>query len=94
MDEILEAIFEVIFEGLTEAAASKRVPIPVRVIAGVIVSALIGGVIFAFTFAGICFLRDDDLSNNIVLAVLFFALAAGFTAAFIYRIVKFFRNRG
>lgn len=93
MDEIFEAIFEIIFDGLTEAAANKRVPFLLRVFAGVLAAAFFVGMIFVLTFAGISCLHDPDLSNKIVPAVLFFAFAAGFTAVFIWQIVKFFRNR-
>ncbi len=94
MDEIFEAIFEMIFDGLTETAENKRVPFPLRVLAGVLVAALFGAVIFALAFTGICCLHDEDLSNKIVPAMLFFALAAGLAAVLIWRTVKFFRDRG
>ena len=94
MDEILEAIFEVIFDGLTETAENKRVPLPLRVLAGVLVAALFVGVIIALAFAGISCLHDEDLSNKIVPAALLFALAAGFAAVLIWRTVKFFQKRG
>lgn len=90
---LFEILFEIIFEGAIGAASSKRVPLPFRILAAVIVFALFGGVIFLIVFAGINCIHDEELTNGIVLAVILFAAAALLAGVLIWRGVKFYKSR-
>lgn len=53
MDLILEVLFEIIIEGSLELVSHKKVPLISRIIAGIIVLAVYGGLIGLFFFFGI-----------------------------------------
>ena len=56
MELLFEIILELVFEGVTSSVSNKRVPLPVRIIAGIIVIGLFGGAAFLIIYAGIvCF---------------------------------------
>lgn len=95
MEELFEMIFELIFEGALDVATSesKRIPLPLRIICGVISVALIGGVIFLIVFCGIASLNSDELTNGIIPAVFCFAAAAFLVGGLIWKAVKYFRGR-
>lgn len=91
MEILFEILFEIIVEGVLEAATNRRVPLPVRIVAAVIVVGLFGGVIFLIVFAGVLCLRSED--NLIAVAVILFLLAAFIAGALIRKVVKFYKNR-
>ena len=56
MELLFEIILELVFEGVTSSVSNKRVPLPVRIIAGIIVIGLFGGAAFLIIYASIvCF---------------------------------------
>lgn len=95
MEELFEMIFELIFEGALGVATSesRRVPLPLRIICGVISVALIGGVLFLIVFCGVACLNSDELTNGIIPAVFCFAVAAIFVGVLIWKTVRYFRGR-
>lgn len=93
LEGLFEFLFEIIVEGAFDAASSRRVPLPLRIIAAVIVLGVFGGLIFLMIFGGVCFLNDEELTNGIVPAVTLFAGAALIAGAVIWKFVKFYKNR-
>lgn len=91
LEFVFELIFEIVFEGSIETASSRRVPMPLRVLAGIFVLAAFGGVVFIIVFTGIMCFREPV--NMPAVGVGLFLLAAFFTGAMIFRIAKFSRNR-
>ena len=53
MEFIMEIILDLILEGSVEAASSKKVPLPVRILASVILLAVYGGLIGFLVYIGI-----------------------------------------
>ncbi len=88
MDELFEIIFEMILEGTVGLAKSRRVPLPLRILAAVLITALYGGVVFLIVFAGLaCF-----NSGGRVRGVLLFITAAVITGALIWQLIKAVRR--
>lgn len=97
MEDLLEGLFEILFEiiveGAFDAASSRRVPLPLRILAAVIVVGLFGGIVFLMIFGGIRCLNDEELTNGVVLAVILFAFAAFIAGAVIWKFFKAYNNR-
>lgn len=97
MEDLLEGLFEVlieiIVEGAFDAASSRRVPLPLRILAAIIVLGVFGGLIFLMIFGGVCCLNDEELTNGIIPAAILFAAAALIAGAVIWKFVKAYRKR-
>lgn len=91
MDILFEFIFEFIVEGALELSTSRRVPLPLRILAAVIVIGVFGGAVFFIALTGVILLRSED--NMIALAVLMFLIAALIAGALIWKVVKYYKNR-
>lgn len=94
MEFLFEIIFEVIVDGALELSTSRRVPIPLRILATVLVVGIFGGVIFLIVLGGIGCLYSEEITNGIVLAVLLFVFAGVIAGVMIWRFAKFYRSRG
>lgn len=92
MDVIFEFLFEIIFEGVIELAKSRRIPLPFRILAAVIIIALYGGIIFLIVWAGIGCFYSTDINGGKTLGVLLFIVAAGLTGAVIWQFIKVLRR--
>lgn len=92
MDVIFEFLFEIIFEGVIELAKSRRIPLPLRILAAVIIIALYGGIIFLIVWAGIGCFNSTDINGGKTLGVLLFIAAAGLTGAVIWQFIKVLRR--
>ena len=53
MEIIMEFLFELIVEGSLEASSDKKVPLPIRIIAAIILIAVYGGLIGFCFYSGI-----------------------------------------
>lgn len=93
MDVLFEFIFEIIFEGTIELAKSRHVPLPLRILAAVIIIALYGGVIFLIVWTGIGCFHSTDFNGGKTLGVLLFIAAAVLTGAVIWQFFKALRRR-
>ena len=93
MDIIFEVIFEIIIEGTVELAKSRHVPLPLRILAAVVVFALYGGVIFLIVWTGIGCFHSTVMNGGKTLGVLLFIAAAGLTGAVVWQFVKAVRRR-
>ena len=89
MDFLFEFLFELVFEGMMETAKSKKVPMVIRIIAGVLVSAFLLAVIGVIVLVGILSFKD-----NKPFGVIMFILAIIFTIALILKIVKYIKKKG
>ena len=89
MDILFEFLFELVFEGMMETAKSKKVPMVIRIIAGVLVSAFFLAVIGVIVLIGILSFKD-----NKPFSVIMFILAIIFTIALILKIVKYIKKKG
>lgn len=89
MDILFEFLFELVFEGMMETAKSKKVPMVIRIIAGILVSAFFLAVIGVIVLIGILSFKD-----NKPFSVIMFILAIIFTIALILKIVKYIKKKG
>lgn len=94
MEEIFEFIFEIIIEGTVELAKSRHVPLPLRILAALLVTALYGGVIFLVVWGGLACFNNADINGGKTLGVLLFIAAAGLTGGVIRQVVKAVRRHG
>lgn len=92
MEEIFEFIFEMIIEGTVELAKSRHVPLPLRILAAVLVVGLYGGVIFLIVWAGLACFHNKEINGGRTLGVLLFIAAAGLTGGVIWQVVKTVRR--
>ena len=53
MELILEILFELIFEGSISAVGDKKVPLVLRILAGIVIFVVMGGAIALCLFVGI-----------------------------------------
>ena len=76
MDFIMELLIEIILEGTVglSMTKSKKVPIVLRILAGLIVGALYGGIFIGFLYAGI----HNRSLLMIGIAILFLILTMAF----------------
>ena len=93
MDIIFEIIFEILFEGTFELAKSKRIPVPLRILAAVLLVGVYGGIIFLIVWAGIGCFRTTEFNNGKILGVLLIITAAGLNVAVVWQFIKMFRHR-
>ncbi len=81
LDDFIELILELILDGAIEAAGSKKMPMPVRIILAVVILALIFGVCGLLIYIGID-------TGNAGLTVLGTAIAVVFIVLAIVKIRK------
>ena len=90
MELLIELIFDFIFEGLVEGAVegleSQKVSMPLRIMAAVVLFALLIGVGVLFVFLG---MSSDSVALRILLGVVFVGLLAALT----WKVCKVFRKR-
>lgn len=88
MDILFEFLFELVFEGIIETAKSKKVPMFIRIIAGVLVSAFFLAIIGVIMFVGILSFKD-----NKPFSIIMFILAVVFVIALVLKIVKYKKRK-
>lgn len=93
MELIIEIILEIIIEGVFVTATYKRVPLPLRILAGILAVGFFGGVIFLLIFTGLVSWKSPELSNGKYVAILMFIGAAALFIGSIYKVVQFIRNK-
>lgn len=95
MDLIIEIILEIIVEGVFVTATYKRVPLPLRILAGILAVGFFGGVIFLLIFTGLVSWESPELRNGKYVAVLMFISAVVLFIGLIYRVIRFmfYKNR-
>ncbi len=79
MEVIMEFFFELIVEGCLEASFEKKVPLPVRIIAAIVLIVIFGGLI------GICFysaVHHQDLAMLILGIVILVITISGIRAVY------------
>lgn len=87
MDDLVEIFLEIVLEGVIEAAGSKKVPMPVRILlAGVTVLLALGLLGFLF-WTGV---REQSLPVMLAAG----ALLVGLVLLFWQKVRKFRRRRG
>lgn len=84
LDDLVELILEIILEGAVEAAGSRRVPLPVRILLACLLVLLFGGIAGLLIWVGI----GSGNWGLTVLGVVFLAGFAVFTYARVKRIQK------
>ena len=89
MEFVLELIFDIIVEGSIALGSEKKVPMPLRILALLIVLVIFGG------FAAFLFIIGYDLmiDGQTAGAVLFYAVAVFFVGGCVYQARKMFRAR-
>lgn len=90
MELLVELIVDLILEGVLEFAVdgmeSKKVPMPLRILAAVILFVLLIGVGVLFVFAG---MAAESVVLRIFLGAIFFGLFGGLT----WKVCKVFKKR-
>ena len=85
LDDIIEMILELILDGMVEAAGSKKVPMPIRIALGAILSLLILALFTLLLYVGIS-------SGSVVLIVIAIVLLLAVVIGAAYK-VKAFKSR-
>lgn len=95
MDLIIEIILEIIIEGVFVTATYRRVPMLLRILAGILAVGFFGGVIFLLILTGLVSWESSELRNGKYVAVLMFIGAGVLFIGLVYRVVRFmfFKNR-
>ena len=80
LDDIIEIILELILDGMIEATGSKKVPMPIRIGLGVLLTAIVIGVCGLLLYVGIG-------SGSILLIIISVVLLAA-AAIWVYSKIK------
>lgn len=90
MELLIELIVEFIFEGLVEGALggmeSKKVPMPLRILAAVVLFALLIGVGVIFVLLGLT-------NGSVIFRILLGAVFAGLLGGLTWKVCKVFKKR-
>lgn len=89
MEILLELFFDIIFEGSIAVGSEKKVPMPVRVFAGIIVLATFLGLGGLFIYMG----YEAILENNMVFTIFILAVGLGLFSGGIFVIYKMFKDK-
>ena len=81
MEIVLEILFEFIVEGSVGAVGNKKVPLPLRILAAVILTVIFGGLIGGLIYIGI-----DE--KNLIILILGVIIALVVVAAVWYTVRK------
>ena len=85
MDDVIELVLELILDGMVEAAGSKHVPLPIRIILTTLLAIFVLGVFGLLLWIGI---QNKSVLMIIIVAALLIACIIG-----IYFKVKKYRNK-
>ena len=88
MELLIEALFDLVMQGTIGLSKSRKVPMPIRIIGGVLIVAVFAAVIFLIGFMGVSFLKEKPWGG--ILILLFDAFLA---ALCIFRFMRMVRNR-
>lgn len=66
MEFLVELIFDIIFEGSLELGTSRKVPMPVRIIAGMVLLAIYGGLFILFAMIATEALQSGDTAAALI----------------------------
>ncbi|HBY32835.1 MAG TPA: hypothetical protein DEG74_03620 [Clostridiales bacterium] len=88
MEILFEILFDLIIEGSVELSKSKRVPLPIRIILGTLVSLLFIAVIALIGFVGV-----SMFSENVLGGIFCLGIDVLFAFLIIRRGMKEFRRR-
>lgn len=75
-----------------ELVKSKKVPLPLRILAAVVIFGLYGGVVFLIVWAGFGCLNNTEIEHGTLFAVILFVAAALVAGALLWQFVKAFRK--
>lgn len=87
MDLLFEIIFGIVFEGIFEASTSKKVPVPIRIMAAVLTAVVFLSVIALIAFMGIVYFKD-----NTFLGILLLLFDIVLVALLIRKIMKYMKK--
>lgn len=93
MEFLIEIILEITIEGVFVTATAKRVPVPLRVLAGILALGIFGGVIFLMIYLGIITIQNPEFRNGKFVSALMFIGAVALFIGLVYRIVQFIQRR-
>lgn len=88
MELLIEAICDLVIEGTIGLSQSRKVPMPIRIICGVLIVTVFAAVIFLIGFMGVSFLKEKPWGGIAIL--LFDVLLVGL---FVFRLVRAVRTR-
>lgn len=89
MDMILEVIFDLVAEGIMEVLSSRKVPMAIRIVLGVIVGAFVLLISFGMLFFGV----SELFKGEIAIGILFLLLGLFFLVMFIFKGIRLFRKK-
>lgn len=93
MEILIEIILEIIIEGVFVTATAKRVPPPLRILAGILALGIFGGLIFLMIFVGLNSFQNPEFHNGKFFGMLMFIGAAALFGGLVYRVVQFMRRQ-
>ena len=88
MEVLIEALFELVIEGTIGLSKSKKVPMPIRILCGVLIVTVFAAVVFVIGFVGISILKENLWGGIAIL--IFDALLAGLC---MFQGIRAIRNR-
>ena len=88
MEVLIEALFELVIEGTIGLSKSRKVPMPIRILCGVLIVTVFAAVVFVIGFVGISILKENLWGGIAIL--IFDALLAGLC---MFQGVRAIRNR-
>lgn len=89
MEFILELIFDIIIEGSIELGSARKVPMPLRILALLVVLVFFGGLAVILIMVG----YDAMVSGQVAVAILLYAVAVLLIGGVVYQTRKMFRAR-
>jgi len=84
MEILFELLFDIILEGSFEVGTSRKVPMPLRILALLVFFGICGGILAVLFLAGYVVLQDGKTIGAIIL----FAIDVALLIGFIYGIKK------
>lgn len=88
MEVLIEALFELVIEGTIGLSKSKKVPMPIRILCGMLIVTVFAAVVFVIGFVGISILKENLWGGIAIL--IFDAILAGLC---MFQGVRAIRNR-
>lgn len=89
MEFIFDLLFDIIVEGSIEIGSIKKVPMPIRIIALLVVLTIFFGLGSIIIFEG----YNAYISGSMLIACIFFGLGASCIISGIFEAIKMFRKK-
>lgn len=89
MDLLFELLFEIIIEGSLEIGTSRKIPLPLRILALLVIVTIFGGIAILLFLCGYNALQERKTAAGI----LFLVVGLGIVIGSVYMVIKKVRMR-